>query len=213
MLYERLVLFCCPTHFSPALLASVLMNKILTIITVISLFSCSNYRKSPMTEDLTKPEISEEFRDYLTEAHDYLTTQQDICRDTFGLNSYERWFYDQHTGLLEFFNGDTIKLRIKYQEVGSVSKISNTWLWAWDNPNLVDGIATESFRVKEFGELEKYERLTKSKWIADEVDGWEMTSIMAYLLNAKGAYRISGENVFSYVIFMDIDEMNEIASK
>ncbi|UII20473.1 DUF6882 domain-containing protein [Fulvivirga ligni] len=156
-------------------------------------------------QDLTKPEATEDFRDYLTTAHNYLTEQQEICRTKYGIDDWERWYYDDETGLIEFFNGDTLKLRISYQQVGTVSKTSNTWLWAWANPNLLDNIKLESKKTTELGEQHNFKRLTKRKWNADEVDGWEMTSIMAYLTQAKGGCRIPGENVFKYIVFTNIE--------
>ncbi|WP_428444106.1 hypothetical protein [Photobacterium sagamiensis] len=36
------------------------------------------------------------------------------------------------------------------------------------------------------------------KWKADEVDGWEMTSVTCLLLDAKGSYRTTSGNGFTY---------------
>ena len=44
-------------------------------------------------------------------------------------------------------------------------------------------------------------QLTTPKWEADETDGWEMTSISAYILQAKGAYRMPTADLFSFAIF------------
>lgn len=172
-------------------------------ITLIALASCTP--RNNTQENLIKPIVNDEFIDYLTIAHEYLTEQQEICQEEYGLGSYERWWYDQETGFLDFLNGDTLKVRIKYQEVGSVSKTSNTWLWAWDNPHLTDKIKQDSYLVKDFGEERGFLRLTKRKWEADEIDGWEMTAIAAYFLKAKGAYRVESENVYAFYIFKEIE--------
>ncbi|WP_416865265.1 MAG: DUF6882 domain-containing protein [Imperialibacter sp.] len=159
-------------------------------------------------QDLTKPDATDEFVDYLTQSYDYLTERQEICKNEFGLSTYQRWSYDQETGLIEFFNGDSLMLRISYQEVGSVSKSSNTWLWAWSNSYLLENIKLDSRVVREFGERKQFERLTKNKWYADETDGWEMTAVMAYLTGAKGAYRIPGENVISFIVFTELEKID-----
>lgn len=101
------------------------MTRALIILTII-LVGCNKHKRSVSEINLSKPEASEEFLYYLTTAHEYLTEQQDLCQEKYGLGTYERWFYNQETGLIEFFNGDTLKLRISYQEVGSISKVSNT---------------------------------------------------------------------------------------
>jgi hypothetical protein len=184
------------------------MNRTFLFVTITLICGCTHLQ-TVTEQDLSKPEATDEFVDFLTDAHNYLLEQQDICKKEYGLSSYERWFYDQETGLIEFFDGDTLKLRITYQEVGSVSKISNTWLWAWANPNLADNIAVDSDEVREFGDANNFERLTKRKWMADEVDGWEMTAIMAFLTNAKGAYRVPGDNVYSFLVFTDIERISQ----
>jgi hypothetical protein len=55
--------------------------------------------------------------------------------------------------------------------------------------------------VRHYGEHHGIWQLTTPKWEADETDGWEMTSIAAYVLQAKGAYRMPNEQVFSFAIF------------
>ena len=43
--------------------------------------------------------------------------------------------------------------------------------------------------------------------MAEEVDGWEMTAISAYLLKAKGAYRVPTGKTFSFMLFMEIEDL------
>ena len=166
-----------------------------------------------MSSDLSKPGINDDFEKFLTKAYEYLVNQQEICEEKFGLGQMERWYYDETKGVLTFHIGDTTKLKIKYQMVGSVSKISETWLWGWANPNSFEGIASEMQKVRRVGEKRKFERLTKRKWKADEVDGWEMTAIAAYVLKAKGAYRVPTEKTYSYFVFLEIEEVNEIEKR
>ncbi len=96
-----------------------------------------------------------------------------------------------------------------YEEVGSISKISNTWLWSWANPHLDDKIKTDISLVKEYGEKQNLEKLIKRKWNADEYDGWEMTAISAYLMKAKGAYRVSTEKTYSFKIYKEIIDLRK----
>lgn len=70
---------------------------------------------------------------------------------------------------------------------------------------MTDNIKAESEKVREFGQKNDYKLLTKRKWDADEIDGWEMTSSMAYLIKAKGAYRIPTEKVYSFIVFTEIE--------
>jgi hypothetical protein len=143
----------------------------------------------------------------LDKAHQYLTEQQDICRDKYKISTYESWFYDQETGELIFSDAGVKKLIINYENVGSVSLKTNTWLWAWANENTLDKIKSEIGMVREYGEKRGFEKLLERKWPAEEVDGWEMTSISAYLMKAKGAYRVPSkdESLFVFMIFKEIE--------
>lgn len=134
----------------------------------------------------------------------YLKEQQEICRTKYKLDSYQNWFYDQETGELTFSDNGVKKLIIDYEEVGSISLATNTWLWAWDNPYV--GEKVKSKIIKEYGKTRDFEKLTTPKWTANIEDGWDMTAISAYLLNAKGTYRvpIEDDSLFVFMIFKNI---------
>ncbi len=87
--------------------------------------------------------------------------------------------------------------------------MSNTWLWSWANPHLEEKIKTKILKVKEYGEKHKIESLTKSKLQANEVDGWEMTAISAYLMKAEGAYRVPTDRTFSFMIFKEVKDLRK----
>lgn len=122
----------------------------------------------------------------------------------YSIDWYEDWFYDQLTGELTF--SKIKKLIIRYESVGSVSFRSNTWLWAWDNPHLEEKIRSEITKVRDYGIKRDFGKLITPKWEADEYDGWEMTAISAYLMQAKGAYRIpaSDNSLYSFMLFKEI---------
>lgn len=139
-------------------------------------------------------------------SYEYLHEQQEINKKKYKLGGYEHWFYDQRTGELTFSDGGVVKLIIDYEEVGSVSEVTNTYLWAWANPHIEEKIKSEIIKVKEYGLERNFEKLITPKWEADQYDGWEMTAISSFLLKAKGAYRIPNpENkLFSFLIFKKI---------
>ena len=156
--------------------------------------------------NLEKPNRSLEFDKLSKKAYEYLIEQQKIIEETYGIHNYENWFYEQETGILTFSNNETDEkiVEIKYEEVGSISNISETWLWSWANPHLDLKIKTEIESVKKYGIKNDLDFLTKSKWFGDEYDAWEMTAISAFLMQAKGAYKLPLENTLSFVIYKEI---------
>lgn len=163
-----------------------------------------NPNKSKTNQDSELDTIS--FEDFSKKAYEYLNQQQDTCTTVYKIGDYEHWFYDQTTGELIFSDKGMNKLIIDYEEVGSVSEETDTFLWAWANPHVEEKIKSEIIKVKEYGLKRDFEDLINSKWTADQYSGWEMTAISCYLLKAKGAYRIPHpENkLFSFLIFKNI---------
>ncbi|WP_051269902.1 DUF6882 domain-containing protein [Flavobacterium suncheonense] len=189
---------------------------IISIMTFMSIFSFfkrnpeqKNIIKNTQEENLITPKDTKEFEKLSKISYEYLNKQQEEVEEKYGIGKYENWFYDQEKGTLTFSDKGIDKIIIKYEEVGSISKISNTWLWSWANPHLDEKIKTEINFVKEYGKKQKLEKLIKRKWNADEYDGWEMTAISAYLMKAKGAYRVPTEKTFSFMIYKEIIDLRK----
>ena len=144
------------------------------------------------------------FVELVTAAHHYLTERQEDLRRTFGLSSYERWDWDGERGTVVFSEAGRPRVIATGQLVGSVSKKTGTWLWAWSNESIEPRLRRDLEEVRRYGQHHGIWQLTTPKWEADETDGWEMTSIAAYVLQAKGAYRMPNEHLFSFAIFDEI---------
>jgi len=183
-------------------------KSLLTLIFIMGFFSffgCGN--KSGKVKNNNTSELDTiSFENLSKKAYEYLNKQQDICNNVYNIGAYQNWYYDQLTGELTFSNNGVKKLIIDYEEVGSVSEVTNTFLWAWANPHLEEKIKSEIVKVKEFGLKRNFDKLIDAKWKADQYDGWEMTAIASYLLKTKGAYRVPNtENkLFSFMIFKNI---------
>jgi hypothetical protein len=143
----------------------------------------------------------QKFVDLVTSAYAYLTARQDQLKEAFGLSNYERWDWDDDRGAVVFSDAGVPRVVAPSQLVGSVSRKTGTWLWAWANEQVESRLRRDLDEVRRYGEHHGIWQLTTPKWEADETDGWEMTSIAAYILQAKGAYRMPNDHVFSFAIF------------
>lgn len=141
------------------------------------------------------------FVELVTRAYEYLTGRQDHLKQAFGLSNFERWDWDADRGAVIFSDAGTPRVVAASQLVGSVSKQSRTWLWAWANDQIELRLRRDLDEIRRYGEHHGIWQLTTPKWEADETDGWEMTSIAAYILQAKGAYRMPSDQLFSFAIF------------
>lgn len=130
-----------------------------------------------------------EFESFIEQATEYLRSANEKNKRLFGIGDYARYEYDLFRNEMWWSDADDPKVRAKVTIVGSFSTKSDTWLWAWANPHFKDVEIGQICAVRDFGEREGITKLTEEKWAADEVDGWEMTSVSARLLEAQGAYR------------------------
>ncbi|HXU94589.1 MAG TPA: hypothetical protein VFP33_13115 [Gallionella sp.] len=149
-------------------------------------------------------EITEKYRQLVTEAHQYMTNCQEKLRAEYQLNVWPRYDWDQDAASLIFSDSSGSRVRASIQFVGSVSSRSGTWLWSWANDSFLHEVTCKMSYVKEYGIDNDIEQLATDTWQADEVDGWEMTSIAGYLIGAKGSYRTPSDYGFTYMVITEI---------
>ena len=145
-----------------------------------------------------------DFVTLLRESCEYLKRQMEEVEEKYKLSSYERFDFDDDRGEIIFSTEEIPKLIAEFQIVGTISTNSNTWLWSWANESILEHTKNLIRWVKCFGETHALDLLTAPEWDATEVDGWEMTSLTAKLLSAKGAYRAPIEHLLIFVIFTEI---------
>ena len=79
-----------------------------------------------------------------------------------------------------------------------------TWLWAWDNPSILENVKHCLADVRAYGEAHGLEKLTTPKWPGDEHDGWEMTAAAAFILRTEGAYRAAHDNGALFMVLRNV---------
>jgi hypothetical protein len=144
------------------------------------------------------------FVELVTAAHQYLSQRQAVLARDFGLSRYERWDWDADRGSIIFSSEGTPRVIATAQLVGSFSKKTGTWHWAWANRNIDQHLRRDLAELRTFGEQHGIWQLTTPKWEAEESDAWEMTSISAHVLQAKGAYRMPGGHLFTFAILESV---------
>lgn len=145
------------------------------------------------------------WKKFVIAAHNYLSKRQKTLISEYKIGEYERFDWDQEKGTLVFSDNDQAVVRAKVQFVGSLSTKTKTWIWSWANETILENAKDRIHTIKEHGEENRYKQLVKNTWYGNESDGWDMTSITAYLLKAKGAYRISADTGFTYMVITDIN--------
>ncbi len=141
-----------------------------------------------------------ELQDIIRSSVEYLNEKQQSFIETFKLNDHERWDWYQDSGLLVFSHEGKPQVEAEIHFSGSFSKTSNTWMWAWANSSLSEKVKSSSRMIQDMGYERELMQLASAHWAAEEVDGWEMTAVLAKALNAIGAYRTPGENGATFMV-------------
>lgn len=146
----------------------------------------------------------EQFSVYRHEAVHQLMRLNEECEKTYQLSSCPRWDYDLEAGTLTFSENGIPKIIASIQVIGTTSKSGGTWMWAWANESLPDKVTRAVESVRAFGLAENLTELTKESLPDSEYIGWEMSSVAAGILHAKGAYRCPDDNGFVYVVYTSL---------
>lgn len=141
----------------------------------------------------------------IEESRAYLDSAQSYSKDTFQLNLYARYDYDQRLGTLTL-RDSTGRPRVaaRIQIVGTFSERSRSWLWSWANPTIESTLADGARTVRNYGLQDRQWRLRDSEWRASNSDAWDMTAVTAKLLKAKGAYRSPTDSGALFMVFTEI---------
>jgi len=164
---------------------------------------CYEKRRAQSVNRLTGAAL-DRWNAFSVECCEFLHARQKAFLVDYEIEKHKRWDWDQDTCQLVFSNDGVPAVIASIGFVGSISTISNTWLWSWANPSFSDNASALMKKVRDFGEVHGFPRLTTPKWSAEEVDGWEMTSIAAHILNARGAYRTPDDTGFTFLVITDV---------
>jgi hypothetical protein len=142
------------------------------------------------------------WRSFVSECVDELKRKQEALRRDFALGLHKDWNWDQEKAELVFSSDGVPAVVAPIEFVGTISTVSDTWLWSWANFSLLDNVRGRIGAVRDLGEEQEFPRLSVPKWSADEGDGWEMAAVAAHVLNARGAYRTPDEHGFAFMVLM-----------
>ncbi len=126
--------------------------------------------------------------------------RQEKFLSKFKVGDHERWDLDQETGIITFSHEGEPQVEAEIHFVGTYSRKSNTWMWAWANYLDEEKVRSASRRIREFGEEHKFLGLAAHLSDATEEDAGHYTAIMAKELDAIGIYRTTKDELISYMV-------------
>lgn len=133
---------------------------------------------------------------------------QAASAERWGWRGLARWNFDDEAGTLTFSDPGLSPVVADVRLVGSFSTRSETFQWAWETLGEDALETTEIARLRVFGEVRGISKLTTANWECDEDDGWEMTSLAAYLLGAEATYRAPFDHQRWFMLLSNFRKVN-----
>src|ERR1700687_4901279 len=97
----------------------------------VSLPGCGMKKQSPtMTQ--------EEFTSFVEDCREDLRKKIASSAEKWRLNKFARYNFDQEKGQIEFLDGQSPDVVCDVQIIGTYSRDTHTWLWAWNSPWTLD---------------------------------------------------------------------------
>jgi hypothetical protein len=129
------------------------------------------------------------YQTLLKAAIPYRESQLERARADFLIGSYERFDFNQETGLLTFSSAGIPRVLASAQVLGSHSSVSETWLWSWENNSVLPELTAFAQRVRAYGEKHSITELTEAKFPASEDESWHLAAAGVYIVKAAMVYR------------------------
>ncbi|MFD2247013.1 DUF6882 domain-containing protein [Pontibacter ruber] len=149
------------------------------------------------------------YSDLAYEALENLKTLQESFRKDYHIDDYSHWFYNQSTELLRLYNASE-EAYFKYIPVGTYSKSSKTWMWAWDNEDSVEQSKYDTLVLQHYGVDNDFEKLSNGYFDSDECDGWKFTALAHQFLGGIGGYKVTSDHLEIYFLIMEKKELHEV---
>ena len=153
-----------------------------------------------------------EFDAFLERAVAELKEKQDALRAHYGMSEYARWWFDQEKATIQFIDHvERVGLEVEFIDIGSFSRKSRTWKWAWCNDFVLPKLRSRAEALKELSVITGLEIFVREQPVEiDEEMAWELAAISVQHLSAVGCYRAPSSDGDLYMFFalMKVNRIN-----
>lgn len=137
---------------------------------------------------------NEQFDNYLDECYEKLESKQQKFLESYEIDRFDEYWYDQEHGILQFKIDNQVKLEFNVVFIGSWSSLSNSWMWSWANESMIDSARSESVFLKGLQNKTGSEVFANPFFECDEEMAYELTAFAVDYSNAIGMYMSPDES-------------------
>ena len=118
------------------------------------------------------------------------------------INTFESYWWDQETSVLQFKNANVVELQFPVVFIGTWAFNDQSWLWGWENRTFLESVRTASERIKTGATHTDHGYFEAKMLQADENRMWELTALAVRSLGALGVYRVPADSHFLMLALM-----------
>ncbi|MGY3265554.1 DUF6882 domain-containing protein [Lysobacter sp. HA35] len=155
-----------------------------------------------------------QFEEHLAAALAELDTKNEYLSSEHGLGSFHRWWFEQQTHKVQFFDeSDRLTVETDAIVVGSFAPESSSWRWGWANETALPETRSRAKGLKDLAQVTGYEIFGREHafHVDDEGMAWEFLALAVKHLGALGGYRIPSPNRPLYT-YLALVEVNRVAA-
>ncbi|MES9857505.1 MAG: DUF6882 domain-containing protein [Sedimenticola sp.] len=130
----------------------------------------------------------DELCSFYVNAKDELYKKQSRFKKENNIAILEHSKYIQNSNIIGFSSGDGKNIYYTFVPVGTLTKTTGSWLWAWDNRIYSRRITEPYLIIRKFGMKHGIEKLQRCYWEGSQEDAELMTAILCKLIDGNGMY-------------------------
>ena len=158
------------------------------------------------------PSCDDAYNNLLNECVIEVSGKNQKLAHEYGLGSFERWDINQEIGELVFSDNGVSRLVCSVTMLGSFSDKSETWMWGWANPSLLEPLTRDTNALRVYGADNGIEDLTVEKTSATEDEAWALSALACRVLDGLGLYRGPTGNGFVVMMIKSINQSEQGAA-
>lgn len=146
-----------------------------------------------------------DYKALVSAANDELDIKQMKLLSEFGIGTRAGFFFDQLSGKLQFKDaGGQVVIEADVIPIGTYSRETETWLWAWANESFTPDLREKSERLKSLQEITGKKRFAIRKFASSERKAWRWSALAVKHLDAQGCYRVPADNLLVFLALITI---------
>ncbi|WP_034092130.1 DUF6882 domain-containing protein [Streptacidiphilus albus] len=157
------------------------------------------FKRAEETESAGQTVEQDDLRVLLPQGEDMIE-QLGRAHMSWGLGSADRWDLDQTTGTITWTFPDKTATA-PAQILGSFSRGSGSWLWAWANQSILPDMSRDARLFRDWAEANGHPALAQPRMEVDETAASTLVALAVRVTEATGYYRGPGGNSAVIITF------------